>query len=264
MGWGAVTLTASWVARTYQLIYDTHGGSPIPNGSFQTDGNTALASAPSRVGYTFLGWFAAHTGGRVLRSPYAPGVTSDVTLHAHWSDDANPSVFVIDFRGNGGTGLAPLPGNFTVGGASVVAPASTFSRAGFVFAGWNDEADGSGTGFAVGAPISTVNDLELFAQWTPEPPTVSSGSDSSATPARVGSATVQPTPAVTPSATPSATATATPTVSASAEVAPEAAQSGGSGEGGNAVLTILAVLGGLVVLGGAAAAGVSFIRGRRL
>lgn len=264
VGWGAVTLTASWVARTYQLIYDTHGGSPIPNGSFQTDGNTALASAPSRVGYTFLGWFAAQTGGRVLRSPYAPGVTSDVTLHAHWSDDANPSVFVIDFRGNGGTGLAPLPGNFTVGGARVVAPANTFTRAGFVFAGWNDEADGSGTGFAVGAPISTVNDLELFAQWTPEPPTVSSASDSSATTASVGSASAAPTPAVTPSATPSATATATPTVSASAEVAPEAAQSGGSGEGGNAVLTILAVLGGLVVLGGAAAAGVSFIRGRRL
>ena len=42
---------------------------------------------------------------------------------------------------------------------------NAFTRDGFVFDGWNTEADGSGNYFADGATIVLLDDLELYAQW---------------------------------------------------------------------------------------------------
>ena len=42
---------------------------------------------------------------------------------------------------------------------------STFTRQGFVFEGWNTEADGTGDYYADGATVRLLDDLELFAQW---------------------------------------------------------------------------------------------------
>ena len=44
---------------------------------------------------------------------------------------------------------------------------NTFTREGFVFDGWNTQADGSGTYYADGTTVRLLDDLTLYAQWNP-------------------------------------------------------------------------------------------------
>ena len=109
MGSGDVTLTAVWTTNSYVVTYDSQGGSSVANGSYSTGGSFALASAPTRSGYIFNGWFAASSGGSSLTSPYAPGTTSDITLYAQWTLVPTIST-VAAVTGSSG----PLPGTNTV------------------------------------------------------------------------------------------------------------------------------------------------------
>ena len=43
-------------------------------------------------------------------------------------------------------------------------------RPGFIFTGWNTQADGSGASHEPGDVITITGDVALYAQWTPEPP----------------------------------------------------------------------------------------------
>lgn len=53
------------------------------------------------------------------------------------------------------------------------AKASSFSRAGYTFTGWNTEADGTGTDYAVGENIPSTESITVYAQWKLNAPTVS-------------------------------------------------------------------------------------------
>lgn len=45
---------------------------------------------------------------------------------------------------------------------------NTFTREGFVFDGWNTQANGEGTYYADNATITLTSDIDLYAQWEPE------------------------------------------------------------------------------------------------
>ena len=53
------------------------------------------------------------------------------------------------------------------------AKASSFSRAGYTFTGWNTVANGTGTPYAVGETIPSTESITVYAQWTLNAPTVS-------------------------------------------------------------------------------------------
>jgi uncharacterized repeat protein (TIGR02543 family) len=79
---------------------------------------------------------------------------------------------LITFLGNGNTsGLSPNKVLRGVGNA-VNAPGNSgvLTKTGYVFAGWNTEANGSGTTYAVGSSaLMPDNNLELHAKWTAIP-----------------------------------------------------------------------------------------------
>lgn len=81
------TATSAVTPRmTYSVTFDSQGGSSIGNGSFVSGSSISAAPTnPTRSGYTFNGWFAAASGGSVLVFPYAPGVTSNITLYGQWT-----------------------------------------------------------------------------------------------------------------------------------------------------------------------------------
>ena len=54
-----------------------------------------------------------------------------------------------------------------------LAKASSFSRAGYTFTGWNAAADGTGKAYAVGENIPSTESITVYAQWTLNAPTVS-------------------------------------------------------------------------------------------
>jgi uncharacterized repeat protein (TIGR02543 family) len=70
--------------------------------------------------------------------------------------------YAATFNSNGGSGTMA---NQTAGVPTNLAT-NTFTRSGYTFAGWNTQADGSGTDYADGASFDFSGDTPLYAQWT--------------------------------------------------------------------------------------------------
>jgi len=151
-----ITLYALWSANTYTVSFDSNGGSSVADTSFVTAGFSYLPAAPSRPGYTFLGWSTLDGG--VVSSPYTPGVIQNITLYARWA----AKTYVVSFDEKGGTGVSDA--SFVTGG-SLAAPSDP-SRFGYTFLGWS-ATDG-------GSPISwpyfpgVTSNITLYALWSPE------------------------------------------------------------------------------------------------
>ena len=70
--------------RVYHTVtFHVHGGSTV-QAQIVRDGQTAERPAedPTRIGFTFVGWFTAQTGGNVF--DFATEITRDTTIHAQW------------------------------------------------------------------------------------------------------------------------------------------------------------------------------------
>ena len=84
---GGLSLYAVWSANSLAVTFDSQGGTSISSGT-TTTGSTVAASpgSPTRQYFSFLGWFAAASGGTAITFPYTHGQTSNFTLYAQWSD----------------------------------------------------------------------------------------------------------------------------------------------------------------------------------
>lgn len=95
-----------------------------------------------------------------LRDAYDGATMTGVYVWAEVSSN------VVGFDANGGEGA--MASAELEEGESMVVPASGFVRSGFVFAGWNTRADGTGTAYSEGDSLSPQSDLTLYAQWEEE------------------------------------------------------------------------------------------------
>ena len=77
---------------------------------------------------------------------------------------ATAAVYTISYNANGGSGA---PSNQTKdGGIDLTLSSTVPTRTGYAFAGWNTQADGSGTSYASGATFTGNANTTLYAQWT--------------------------------------------------------------------------------------------------
>jgi uncharacterized repeat protein (TIGR02543 family) len=159
----ASSSTSATTASLYAVAFDAKGGSTVSNGSFLTASTVSEPTAPTRAGYSFAGW-AATDGGTVEVFPYAPGVTSNITMYAKW--DALDNNVTFDAKG----GSSVTASVFASGGT--VAEPTAPTRSGYTFAGWSATDGGSRVTFPYAPGV--VTDITLYAKWT----AVSSGSSS--------------------------------------------------------------------------------------
>ena len=180
---GTATLHAVWKANSYAVRFDPNAtaeqgltGGPMPDQEFVYDADPAplAANAYSRTGYRFAGWTENADGSGALH-PDKDQVrnlaeSGTVTLYAKW--EAN-SYFAIFFSN------APEGATVTTSGsvmqqltydAKAALQPTPFSCSGYEFAGWNTEADGSGTSYADGAEVLNLTAahsgmVSLYAQW---------------------------------------------------------------------------------------------------
>jgi uncharacterized repeat protein (TIGR02543 family) len=80
----SVTLHAQWSPNTYLVTFNTHGGSPVSQGSYVFGNSLILPTAPTKSGQAFQGWFTSASGGSALSAADIAANTSDVTVHAQW------------------------------------------------------------------------------------------------------------------------------------------------------------------------------------
>ena len=117
-----ITLYAKWAANTYTITFDTAGGSEIA--PITQDYGTVITApeAPTREGYTFIGWDKAIP----TTMP-----AENMTVTAQWEINQ----YTITFNTNGGSEIAPITQDY---GTAITAPAAP-TREGYTFIGWDTE-----------------------------------------------------------------------------------------------------------------------------
>ena len=154
-----ITLVAKWNVNSYNVDFDSNGGSDVTDTKVEFGAKVTKPTDPTRTGYTFAGWLLNDVAYDFNSSMPA----SNIKLVAKWT--ANQ--YTISFNSNGGTGsLAAIDATYDV---AVSAPENTFERIGYTFVKWNTKADGTGTSYVEGISlknISTNEDVTLYAIWS--------------------------------------------------------------------------------------------------
>ncbi len=154
---GEKTFANQWTL-SYKITLDPNDGTLVGTTSeLWTDANgklTAMPSAPTRIGYTFQGWYNGDT-----KFDFSTPVTDNITLTAQWTINT----YTVKFNSNGGSGSMAAQ-TFSYGTAQNLT-ANAFTRPGYTFAGWNTKVDGSGTPYGDKAELTLTDNLTLYAQW---------------------------------------------------------------------------------------------------
>ncbi len=76
-----ITLTAKWNINKYTVTFDSYGGTPVPPAQEVEYGLTATepATAPTKTGYTFDGWYLGDE-----KYDFSDAVEQNITLYANW------------------------------------------------------------------------------------------------------------------------------------------------------------------------------------
>ena len=174
---GGMTVYAVWVGNPV-LTYDTNkpatwsGQMPSTPASISVAYNTAAADGSgwragdvSKIrGYRFLGWYTGPQDNAGLYDWTRP-LTGSVTVYAHWQRlQAN-----VVYNANGGTGSHPNTTGWQYSDVTIPGDTSkSFKRDGYVFLGWDTQADGNGTAYKDGSQVPLQDkDITLYAQWQP-------------------------------------------------------------------------------------------------
>jgi hypothetical protein len=76
-----------------------------------------------------------------------------------------PVTWTLSFDANGATGSAPAAQTVNAGTVVGLPNQGGMASAGNVFVGWNENAGGGGTSYAVGASVAVTRDMVFYAQW---------------------------------------------------------------------------------------------------
>lgn len=151
------TLYAHWTANTYNVSFDSKGGSEVAYKDVTFDGEYGELTTPTRIGYAFEGWFI--TEETEVKSTSVVTTASNHSLYAHWT----ANTYQVSFDSNGGSAIAPI--NVTYDGTYETLPDAT--RYGYNFDGWYTEKNG-GTKKEKTARMDITSDMTLYAHWSPK------------------------------------------------------------------------------------------------
>lgn len=176
---GGMTVFAVWVGNPV-LTYDTNkpstwsGEMPstpasvsVPYNTAAADGSGWQAGDTTKIrGYRFLGWYTAPQDNAGLYDWTRP-LTGSVTVYAHWQRlQAN---VIYDKNASDAKGSHANTTGWQYSDVTVPSDTSkSFTRKGYVFKGWDTQADGNGTGYEDGSQVPLQDkDITLYAQWQP-------------------------------------------------------------------------------------------------
>lgn len=161
----------------YSITYNLDGGeAPITNYTEYTSGTDEFElTNPTKEGYTFVGWTGSSYSRFMEQDYYLPKMEVKInktdcgnkTYTANWV----PNSYLVSFNSNGGAGTMSEQ-YFIYDDVPQPLLKNEFKRTGYVFAGWNTKADGTGIAYndeEVVKNLSTIkNEVEiLYAQWKP-------------------------------------------------------------------------------------------------
>ena len=210
-----ITLYAKWNINTYDVTFDTAGGSAVESQSVEYNSAAASPEVPVKTGYTFAGWYrdAECTEAYDFTTP----VTENIMLYAKW----NLNTYRVTFDTAGGSAVESQSVEYNSAAVSPETPVKT----GYTFAGWYRDAECTEI-YDFTTPVT--ENITLYAKWNEIPkvtpqPTVAPRPTAPVQPtvAPEPTATVQPTVIPEPTATVLPTIAPEPTATVQPTVAPE-------------------------------------------
>ncbi|MDR1916083.1 MAG: InlB B-repeat-containing protein [Synergistaceae bacterium] len=144
----------------YSVVFDSQGGSGVPAATVASGSKITEPPAPTRVGYTFSGWYKDASGTTAWN--FANDlVTGNITLYAIWTPVSIGTTYAVTFNSQGGSSVSPITG--VASGSKITAPL-TPTRSGYSFAGWYKDASVT-TAWNFTIDVVTSN-ITLYAKWT--------------------------------------------------------------------------------------------------
>jgi len=170
MGAADVTIHAHWTANIYTVQFDKQsgsGGTASVNATY--DSAMPSATAPTRAGYTFAGYYTSPNGGgtqyydeNMVSVSYWNITTNTSTLYANWT----ANTYTLNFDVQNGDALSPSTQSVTYDAAYGTLPTPT--RYGFAFKGWYTTPNGGSetdTEVLTSDIYSIDGDQTIYAHW---------------------------------------------------------------------------------------------------
>ncbi len=161
------------IEETYKVTFDLNGKegtAPATKGAVEGGKITAPTDVPVVTGYSLEGWYKE--AGCINKWDFENDtVTADITLYAKWT----PISYTVKYDPN-----KPAAAKGDVSGTTAdsthtydetkALTANGYSLEGYMFSGWNTNADGSGDAYADRATVKNLAGTEgtivtLYAQW---------------------------------------------------------------------------------------------------
>lgn len=147
------TYYAHWTINEYTVTFDSNGGSECD--PIKKDYNTKLGTLPipTKVGYTFLGWFTAlEDGTEITKDTLMP--VDGATYYAHWMINT----YTVKFETDGGTAIEPM----TVAHGDKLAMPADPEKEMYYFRGWYSDKE---LKHEYDIDIPVITDMTLYAKY---------------------------------------------------------------------------------------------------
>ena len=178
--WADGNITSSTPNREVWYKFDVTNGTPYYiwwNDSKNGDGTKTLdvkvtayySNGANAFSETDSAWnsvksFTANQNGTVTIKvvPYTSGDTGTFVIVYNTT---NIKPCIVTFNNNDGTGTAPAPVTVNSGSSTTLPDGTGLSKNGYLFAGWNTLADGTGTTYSAGASFPVTDNVILYVKW---------------------------------------------------------------------------------------------------
>lgn len=150
-------------SNVYSISYGLNGGAMSGQKTSYTVVDSFTLPTPTRTGYTFTGWTGSNGTTPQKTVTVNKGTRGNLSYTANWS--ANQ--YSVTYDANGGTGT--MDTDTATYNENYVTKANQFTRTGYEFIGWTENADGSGSNWTswIGKPWkwTYTKNITLYAQW---------------------------------------------------------------------------------------------------
>lgn len=163
-----LTLYAKWETNEYTIAFNSISGTSVA--SIREKYNTPISEPeePTRLGYTFAGWFTEATYNNEFVFDYMPD--ENITLYAKWE----LIIYTIKFETDGGTNVDDMKKAYN---SNITAPITT--KAGYKFEGWFSDENLTESYIFAKMPAENIT---LYAKWKIETYTITFSSSFGSSP----------------------------------------------------------------------------------
>lgn len=144
------------IAPTYDVSFDSNGGTEIETQSIISQGKVTEPTPPTKDGYTFAGWFTDDDTFQEEWTFASDTVSEAFTLHAKWTENE----YTITYNLDGGTNNASNPATFGITDLDITLLDAT--KDSHTFGGWYTE----DTYENLVTSITTIGNVTLYAKFT--------------------------------------------------------------------------------------------------